>query len=98
MLRYKFDLLVGEVCFTSIRLLSIQPSDVADEATALQADPKQEMSTAGLRLGQSSWDESFSHRKMPPSPIKFLKKYDSSENPSGWLLLTLSFYQLTFFF
>lgn len=70
----------------------------ADEATALQADPKQEMSTAGLRLGQSSWDESFSHRKMPPSPIKFLKKYDSSENPSGWLLLILSFYQLTFFF
>lgn len=73
MLRYKFDLLVGEVCFTSIHLLSIQPSVRADEAIALQGDPKQEMSIAGLRLGQSSWDESFSHRKMHPSPIKFLK-------------------------
>ena len=71
----------------------------ADEATALQGDPKQEMFIAGLSLGQPSWDESFSHRKMHPSPIKFLKNYDSSENPSGRLVLIffLSFYQLTFF-
>ena len=49
----------------------------ADEATALQGDPKQEMFIAGLSLGQPSWDESFSHRKMHPSPIKFLKNYDT---------------------
>lgn len=76
MLRYKFDLLVGEVCFLPPSISSVFSQVKADEAAALEGGPRQEMFIAGLSLGQPSWDESFSHRKMHPSPIKFLKMYD----------------------